>query len=128
VSGNREHFRARLLAMITVGRGHEWLFYGSMHVYLRIGRRLIDGNMIACVQLANLQVPEKHQGKGLFTALLADLLVWSPLPIYVEQVLNREFFDALLRRGFVAAREYDGVVWDVVLKRAVDPNPPDLPY
>lgn len=100
--------------MLSVGRGNEWLRWGKMAVYLRVGPRLIEGKMVQCIQLANLVTPEAYQGRGLFTEMLGHLST-TDLPIYVEQVLNRNFLDALMRRGFVSARDYDGMTWDVVL-------------
>lgn len=102
--------------MIEAGRGNAWLRFEHMEVYLRVGKKLIQGRLTDCIQLANLQTPHKYQRRGTFDRLLREIrTVSTDVPIYVEQILNRDFFNALMRRGFSPAREYDGVVWDLVL-------------
>lgn len=101
--------------MINLGRGNAWLQFEEMEVYVRVGKKIIGGEFTICIQLANLQTPVRHQRKGTFDRLLREIRTVTTMPIYVEQILNREFFEALLRRHFTPAREYDGVIYDLVL-------------
>lgn len=108
-------FFDELRRMIDAGRGNQWLDYEKMAVYVRVGKRMIHGELKTCVQIANVAAPPKFQGKGIFTRLLQEIKETTDLPIYVEQILNQRFFDALLRRGFVPPRHYDGEIYDLVL-------------
>jgi hypothetical protein len=100
--------------MIDAGRGNEWFVYGKMAVYIRIGKKMIHGDLRTCVQIANLGTPTQYQGKGIFTRLLQEIKDTTDLPIYIEQILNRQFFEALLRRGFVPPKHCDDEVFDLV--------------
>lgn len=101
------------------------LQFGPMIAYIRIGERLIlmshDSNhlMTNCVQLASLNIPKKKmQHKGLFTQMLAIILELTDLPIYVESILNIEFGNALLRRGFTKVhQESYFIIPDLILFR-----------
>lgn len=109
-------FADELTRMIGAGRGNAWLRFEKMEVYIRVGKKIIGGEFTVCIQLANLNTPVRHQHKGTFDRLLIKIrTVTADMPIYVEQILNRGFFEALLRRGFTPAREYDGIIWDLVL-------------
>lgn len=108
-------FADDLTRMIEAGRGNAWLRFEKMEVYIRVGKKIIGGELTTCIQLANLQTPVKHQHKGTFDRLLREIRTVTIMPVYVEQILNRAFFEALLRRHFTPAREYDGVIYDLVL-------------
>ena len=108
-------FADDLKILIAFGSGRGWLRFEKMEVYVRVGRKIVGGQFTDCVQLANMNTPSQHQHKGTFDRLIKEIRTVTEMPIYVEQILNREFFDALLRRGFTPAREYDGVIWDLVL-------------
>ena len=112
----KEKFRAEVNRMIAAGRGNEWLGYEKMSVYLRVGKKMIDGELRQCVQLASLVVSVPFQKKGTFTRLLEDLTQMTLLPIYVEQIMNREFFASLLKRGFRPPNNEEGEVWNLVLR------------
>jgi hypothetical protein len=104
--------------MLAVGRGNEWFTFEKMACYLRVGPKMMPlSSLRLCIQIASLSTPKNLQGKGTFTRLIRHLCDLSPLPIYVEKLLNPEFREALLRRGFIPARIWDGRVWDVVLLR-----------
>lgn len=108
-------FADDLTRMIEAGRGNAWLRFEKMEVYIRVGKKIIGGELTTCIQLANLQTPVKHQHKGTFDRLLREIRTVTIMPVYVEQILNRAFFEALLQRHFTPAREYDGVIYDLVL-------------
>lgn len=97
-------------------RCNTWIKYEKMSLYIRIGKRLIEGKLTPCVQLANMSLYPEYQHKGTFTRLLADILRLTDKPVYVELLLNRDFYEALIRRGFVPAHAWE----DVVLLRTND--------
>lgn len=110
-------FTAGLAALVAVGRANRWLRFEEMAVYVRVGPKWIDGALVQCVQLASLSSPPRYQGRGTFTRLVELITSTTELTIYVEQVLNERFLEALLRRGFLPARAYDGRLYDVYLPR-----------
>lgn len=100
-------FVRTLMAMVERGRGNTWTVFEEMHVYMRVGPARIEGERVQCVQLGNLSLHPRDQRKGTFTRLVEVISSCTDLPIYVEQVINMEFRDALLRRGFKPARSDD---------------------
>ena len=72
----------------------------ELRAYLRVGPRLIEGRQQQCIQIATVDVAEEQQRNGQFTEFLARLRGVCVLPVFVENVLNSDFGDALIRRGF----------------------------
>lgn len=93
------------------------LKFGQLTTYIRIGRRIVpmrigrryvqDADVVMCVQIASVNLPEKLQRKGIFTQMLAQIMSLTDMPIYVESILNKDFGDALMRRGFLKVREQE---------------------
>lgn len=108
------NFAPCLREMLDRGWGNEWSMHEEMLVYFRVGKKLIDDQLTQCVQIANLGTEARFQGKGIFTRLLAEIEEITDLPIYIEHILNREFFDALLRRGFRPPNGETGKIWSLV--------------
>lgn len=71
---------------------------GDITYYLRIGPRLLDGELTNCLQIGNAWVDTLKRRKGSFTRSLVDLRKLD-LPIYLDEVTNKGFGDALLRAG-----------------------------
>jgi len=71
-------------------------------IYIRKGYYLVDeGDPRWCFCFANLDIPDKLQQNGIFTALLDFAIMNSPWRvIYVEIVCNNFLEDYLLKRGF----------------------------
>ena len=110
-------FSNDLLSLLRGEQRNLWTRFGELSVYLRVGEKSINRKQVRCLQIANVSTPPQHQRRGTFTKMLELIKNTTDLPIYAENVNNHEFRDALIRRGFVAARSYDGVVTDVVLER-----------
>lgn len=100
------------------GQARRYLRYEKLSAYIRIGRRALpDRPPMSCVQLANLDIPrDDDQRDGTFTRMLAHIMSISDMPIYLENVLNTAFGDAMLRRGFTVIFS-DGVSRSMVLYR-----------
>lgn len=103
-----DHSRLR----IPTVRGNGWLAYGPMKVYIRINPRYVDRTASLMVTIANVDAPEEHQRKGLFTQMVREIRRNTPLPIYLENT-QREFADALIRRGWRMVRT-DGRTKDLI--------------
>lgn len=73
---------------------------GFKFLYVRIGRRLLGGQMVTpTLDLANLEA--SRPGKGTFTKLVERLKAEHPeLTLVVECVLNPRFVEKLERMGF----------------------------
>ena len=101
------------------GSARSHLRHENLVAYIRIGRRVLGpDNVVSCVQIASVNIQnEKKQRRGLFTSMLNCILAMTNKPIFVESILNKEFGDALLRRGFVLLNDYDGASRDMVLYR-----------
>ena len=113
-----DRFTRALTAILAQGRGHTWSMFEEMQVYFRVGPKMIDKKLVTCVQLANLSLHRDWQHKGCFTRLVACISQVTDLPIYLEQVVNTEFLDALMaRHGWKPARTHDGQVWDLWLPK-----------
>lgn len=88
---------------------------GFSGLYVRKGPRVIrlpDQDSFVCpktIQIANVTVSEKRRGKGLFKALVKNILdkypEWS---IYVENVLPKRFAAGLSRLGFIEVNQAEG--------------------
>ena len=103
--------------LLQQGRGNSWMQFESLDLHIRVGNKLINGLSKLCIQLANLRMPEDKQHQGTFTRALTFIKTFHGFPIYVENLHNREFYEALRRRGFVIARIENGIGIDLVLLR-----------
>jgi hypothetical protein len=88
-----------------MGQSRAWLQCDEASVYIRMGGRLVRQVRTPCVQIATVDVPQEKQKSGQFKSLIARIRAMTDLPIYVENVLNVEFGDALLRHGFEVVRD-----------------------
>jgi hypothetical protein len=84
----------------------EWLYGDLMHVYVRKSYRfLVDGDnsrFEECLDIANIQVDDDQQGKGLFTALLKSIVEDYPeYNIYVDSIQNPAVEHICKKFGFV---------------------------
>jgi hypothetical protein len=76
-----------------------WFRFERCEVYLRQGRRLLDGQSIFAVEIANISSPVQQRGQ--FYRLIGLIAKKSPLDwIIVENVLNEHLVASLRRRGW----------------------------
>ncbi len=80
-------------------RGHAWVEEpGFTNLYVRVGLRLVDGELTRRIDLANFEVTNK--GTGVFTRFITKIEKHN-LPIFVENVLNDRLVNCLPKLGFV---------------------------
>ncbi len=91
----KESFNQQIEQMLKKERGNKWLMFETMQTYIRVGRRLINGQSEMCIQLANLSTNKQRQGT--FTRLVANLQQYN-LPLYLENVLSPEWQMVLIER------------------------------
>lgn len=82
-----------------------WLSEPGIRIYARKGNRMFDGFVTACLDVANVEVEESMQRRGIFKAWLSkaeDLAVGRFGCVMVENVQNEHLPAYLLRCGYVA--------------------------
>lgn len=85
-----------------------WIHYGPMEVYVRRGHHNIWGDQVEVFDIANIVVPEEHQGMGIFKEFVQAVKVALDREerrgdiqgIFVENVLTRRFQEGLEKMGF----------------------------
>jgi GNAT superfamily N-acetyltransferase len=90
-----------------VGAFRRWFNGCDMHVYIRVGQRIIGGRFVRTLELSNVTVDEGSRGQGRFSYLLDGLTALARMrgeTLFVESVLNEIVRGALVRRGFVDYR------------------------
>ena len=86
----------------SILNSREWFENEQLKIYIRYTpMRLINGNYISTIDIASITVNEKYQNKGIFTNLLSNIEnKFNEIPIYVESILNDDFKQWLIKRGY----------------------------
>lgn len=101
---------------------NKWLYGDVMHIYVRKGFRFIsddcNNSFEECLDLANIQVEDEHQGKGIFTSFLEAVVKdYKHLNIYVESIQNPIMEHICKKFGFVYVNcDQEGIVKNMILK------------
>lgn len=78
---------------------NDWLRAGGYSVYVRSGRRNIDGNFRTTLEIASVHIDEDLRGRGWFSRFLVFAEEHSPWEIlWVECVENPRLADHFRRR------------------------------
>ena len=80
-----------------------WMGDGPLRVYMRRAKRLIGGEYVETLDLANMEVDEPSRGCGRFTRFLVGaerLAMRRARIVFVENVLSRRFQRFFERRGY----------------------------
>ena len=90
--------------------GARWrreLCEGGGYVYCRWNARIAPGGgVVRCMDIADVHIPDKLRGRGLFTAYLqeCEALAGGDFDaLYVENVFNERLANFLHKRGYIAA-------------------------
>ena len=86
----------------SILNSREWFENEQIRIYIRYTpMRLINGNYISTIDIASVIVNEKYRSKGIFTNLLSNIEnKFNKIPIYVESILNEDFKEWLIKRGY----------------------------
>jgi GNAT superfamily N-acetyltransferase len=96
-------FLDSLSKILTKNRRNEWVEHSAIKVYLRIGRRYLDGEPRLCLDMASVEIEPEFQGKGWFSLLMEFLCVHTPTDyVYIENTLNPILKDWCIRHGWIA--------------------------
>jgi hypothetical protein len=77
----------------------KWIWIDDSNIYFRRSRKLINGVVYRCIDVANIEQNEKARNKGTLTNLMLHLEEKGE-NIYVENVCNPLLDTFLLKRGF----------------------------
>lgn len=95
-------FDKQLTALWNRDFSRGWLKLGTVSVYFRRCYHVIDGAMVPCLDIANVNVVPPSKGK--FTELLdwleIDFMPRTGGTIFLENVINERLRPYLLRRGY----------------------------
>lgn len=99
---------------------HECRFE-SMAIYFRVTRRVLVPSCLAadikahklelCIDLARLDVPLNYQRTGIFNRLIAYIFSQSNLPIWVENIQDRGWYNHLRDKGWISAMGHESSVY-----------------
>ena len=90
---------------------NKWFYLEAINLYLRKSKRMIDGELTPCVDIASVIVENK--GRGEFSRFL-DWLISNyseSSVIFVESVLEKRLDIFLGRRGFKRTSGEDNNFW-----------------
>lgn len=96
------HEMAKFLAS---GEKANWIYGEHTHFFVRKSLRFIredNFKLEECFDLANINVDEEHQGKGIFSWVLEQLVTEFPdMNIYIESIQNPAVEHICRKHGFV---------------------------
>ena len=84
---------------------NQWFSNEQIQIYIRcIPKRLINGQFISTIDIANVSVEEEYQGQKIFTNLLNFIETeFNNTPIFVESILNNRLEEFLIKRNYIPA-------------------------
>lgn len=80
-----------------------WIRERNISIYVRKSSRYINNNNIPCLDIGSVQVDEKYQKKGIFSAFLYRFEQEATKlnrGVYVESILNPFLVNYLLTKGY----------------------------
>jgi GNAT superfamily N-acetyltransferase len=81
-----------------------WIQERNISVYVRKSNRyLLDKKITSCLDLASVEVEERHRGKGIFTAFLSRFEKAAHdtnRVVYVESILEPRLREFLKTKGY----------------------------
>jgi len=103
-----------------------WLEGDGWNIYVRIAKRALCVNPLptfksTTLDLASISFDPKHQKQRHFTHLLNWLEEHCPYPIYVENVMSKQFADFFDRRNyFMQPRQHSDAPFCFVSPKVLD--------
>ena len=80
-----------------------WIRERDIDVYVRRSKRLIDGNLVSCIDIASVEVNERRRGQGIFKAFLNRVekaAASMNREVFVESILEPRLLYFLLKRDY----------------------------
>lgn len=97
---------ALLSKFLQGAQRNAWLYEDALRVYVRKGRRILDGTLVSTLDVASVEAYER--GKGAFTTWLAEAEEEARshgLIVFAESILEPRLI------GFFTKRGYRRVAW-----------------
>lgn len=80
-----------------------WIRERDINVYVRRSNRIIDGNLVSCLDIASVEVNEKRRGQGMFKSFLNRVekaAASMDREVFVESILEPRLLQFLLKRDY----------------------------
>lgn len=80
-----------------------WIYERNIAIYVRRSRRFITGKVTLCLDLASVEVTEKHRGIGIFTSFINRFEQAAKKlnrTVFVESILEPRLVSFLNRREY----------------------------
>ena len=94
-----------MVKFLSSSKRAAWIYGDYMHIFVRKSKRFIRHETTIlenCFDLANINVEEEHQGKGIFSDVLVQFVHEFPhLNIYIESIINPSIEHICRKHGFV---------------------------
>ena len=97
----------------NIGETHPrraWLNAGEGKMYVRFGRRIVNGSQRPTFTLATIEIDEAVRHQGVFSALMDGIV--RAVPIIVESVISEYVERVIERKGFVRQKN-DQFSWEL---------------
>ena len=91
------------------GLRNQWISERNISVYVRKSVRMIEGDLVACLDIGSVEVDEEHRGVGIFTGFLQRMEDYGKKlnrTIFVESILEPRLLRFLLQRGYQLDRAW----------------------
>lgn len=80
-----------------------WIRERDIKVYVRRSNRIIDGNLVSCLDIASVEINERRRGQGIFKAFLNRVekaAASMNREVFVESILEPRLLQFLLKRDY----------------------------
>jgi GNAT superfamily N-acetyltransferase len=93
-----------LLTFLASTRRNSWLHGSKIDVYVRKGKHSLENRIVDCLDIANINVEEEFQGRGIFKSWLQytedAAHKFNLKAVFVENILNHRLAAYLSRIGY----------------------------
>lgn len=97
----KPNLQEQLDEFLAGSENRKWLGWKSAQIYVRKSHRLLEGEMRSVLDVANLSIEPRDQGKGIFRDFIIHAELVNPYwGVYVENLLNKELEAKLLQHGY----------------------------
>jgi GNAT superfamily N-acetyltransferase len=103
---------------------NEHIVAGPLVVYVRKAHHIINEKMVQCLDVASIDVPERHRGQGHFHRWLQKAEATARaygLVVRVESILEPRLVPFLARRGYLRVPDTNPMQTDMYLPVQVEP-------
>lgn len=85
-------------SILSQGR-NMWIENEYFKIYIRKSKRLLENNLLNCLDIASIEVFDKYKRKGIFNLIVHQLIMLNE-NIYIESIMNPVVCDVLEKLNF----------------------------